>query len=204
MLEVAVYLLLATSALGLALLVVIYKSLKKDSKKRNKVEATLTRDQLAKLREEASRQYETAMVRQLQRFEKEMTKLTDDLLLKMQQKIGQPDVELEKTVNALVDATTQGYSAALDETVNGLKARLASADALLASHAQAADKAVQALVEERKAKVLSKLDATLEEIFADYMATVAAGLDLSDQQEYIIRQLESIKPQLIEDIKRVS
>jgi hypothetical protein len=36
------------------------------------------------------------------------------------------------------------------------------------------------------------------------MASVAAGLDLSDQQEYIIRQLESIKPQLIEDVRRAS
>jgi hypothetical protein len=159
---------------------------------------------LAKLREEASRQYEAAMVRELQRFEKEMAKLSNDLLVKIQQKVGQPDVELEKTVNALVDTTTRGYSTALEETITGLKARLATIDALLASHAESADKAVQALVEERKVKVLSKLDTSIEEIFADYMASVAAGLDLSDQQEYIIRQLESIKPQLIEDVRRAS
>jgi hypothetical protein len=204
MLEILVLVLLAVSAICLVLLISINNHLKKNNQKRNKHEASLSRDQLAKLREEASRQYEAAMVRELQRFEKEMAKLSNDLLVKIQQKVGQPDVELEKTVNALVDTTTRGYSTALEETITGLKARLATIDALLASHAESADKAVQALVEERKVKVLSKLDTSIEEIFADYMASVAAGLDLSDQQEYIIRQLESIKPQLIEDVRRAS
>jgi hypothetical protein len=83
-----------------------------------------------------------------------------------------------------------------------LKTRLATIDQMIAAHAEQADQAVQALVDERKAAALSRVDAALGELFADYMATVASGLDLSDQQALILQQLESIKPQLLEDIKR--
>ena len=163
----------------------------------------LSREQQAKLREEATQQYEAMMVRELQRFEKSMQKFSDELLTKMQTHIGNPDVELEKTINGLMTTTTDGYSAALEQSVGALKARLSSVDALLTTHAQGADGQIQALIEERKARALARADAELASIFSDYMAQVAAGLDYGDQQTYILQQLEAIKPQLVEDIKRV-
>ena len=148
-------------------------------------------------------QYEAMMVRELQRFEKGMQKFSDELLVKMQTHIGSPDVELEKTMSGLMATTTDGYNAALEQSVGTLKARLSSVDALLTSHAQGADAQIQALVEERKARALARAEAELVSIFSDYMAQVASGLDYGDQQTYILQQLEAIKPQLVEDIQRV-
>ncbi len=175
-----------------------------NSQKKTKPDPGLTRSAQAKLREEASHQYEAMMVRELQRFEKNMQKFSDELLSSMQQRVGQPDVDLEKTVDALVAATTQGYGLALEESVAALKARLSSLDALLVTHAEAADKDVQTLVAERKAKAVARVDASLASIFSDYMSTVASELDFSNQQDYIVAQLEAIKPQLKEDIQRAS
>lgn len=191
--------------LCIALLVMLVVQLRRLSRvnKKAKHPVGLTRDQQAKLREDAARQYEAMMVRELQRFEKSMQKFSDDLLANMQAHIGQPDVALEKTMHGLMDATTNGYGAALENSVAALKARLSSVDALLVSHAEAADAQILALVEDRKAKALSRVDSALASIFSDYMAQVAAGLDYGEQQAYIMAQLDALKPQLKEDIQRV-
>lgn len=165
-------------------------------------DSPLTKEQRTQLHQEASRQYEASMVRELKRFETEMSKLSDDLLGKLQAQIGNPEAQLQSTIEGLVQATTTGYSQALDTAVQQLKARLVSIDALIASHADAADKAVQAMVDERKAAAIHRVDESLGELFADYMTTVASGLDLSAQQDLIMQRLESIKPQLLEDVKR--
>lgn len=189
----------------IALLAVVLVKLQKLEKhhKKAKPVVSLTRAQQTQLHEEAGRQYEAMMVRELQRFEKSMQKFSDELLENMRQHVGQPDVQIAQTIEGLVGATTDGYSLALQEAVTALKARLSSVDALLASHAEAADKNVQALVEERKARAVSRADAALAGIFSDYMASVATNLDFGEQQDYVLAQLEAIKPQLLEDVKRV-
>ena len=197
-------LLIGLSVLILLVMVWLGARLQTLENRRAKVkhDSPLTKDQLAKLHEEASRQYEASMVRELKRFESELTKTSDDLLAKLKQQVGDPDAQLASTINGLMQTTTTGYTAALDQSVVQLKTRLATIDQMIATHAEQADQAVQALVDERKAAALSRVDAALGELFADYMATVASGLDLSDQQTLILQQLESIKPQLLEDIKR--
>lgn len=197
-------LLIGLSVLILLVMVWLGARLQTLENRRTKVkhDTPLTKDQLAKLHDEAAQQYEATMVRELKRFEGEMTKMSNDLLGKLQGQIGTPQAQLASTIDGLLQTTTHGYADALDQAVAQLKARLATVDALIASHAEQADKAVQVMVDERKATALARIDASLGEMFADYMATVASGLDLSDQQALILQQLESIKPQLVEDIKR--
>lgn len=203
--EVVLYAILVGLVMCIGLMVAVIMLLQKLNRVHKKAKPTigLSREQQAKLREEATQQYEAMMVRELQRFEKSMQKFSDELLVKMQTHIGNPDVELEKTMSGLMATTTDGYSTALEQSVGALKARLSSVDALLTSHAQGADGQIQALVEDRKARALARADAELASIFSDYMAQVATGLDYGDQQAYILQQLEAIKPQLVEDIRRV-
>lgn len=171
--------------------------------KKSKNMASLSHEQQVKLRDDAARQYEAMMVRELQRFEKNMQKFSDELLANTQAHVARPDIAIEKTLDGLMSTTTTGYSAALEKSVAALKARLSSVDALLVSHAEAADMQVQSLVEERKKRAITRVDTALANIFSDYMSQVAEGLDYGEQQAYILAQLEAIKPQLIEDIKRV-
>lgn len=204
--ELLLGIILAILAACLVLLGVVLTKLStlERHQKKAKPAVTLTRAQQTQLHDEAGRQYEAMMVRELQRFEKSMQKFSDELLENMHQHVGQPDVQISKTIEGLVSATTDGYSMALQEAVAALKARLSSVDALLSSHADAADKNVLALVEERKARAIQRADTALAAIFTDYMASVATSLDYGEQQDYVLAQLEAIKPQILEDIKRVS
>ena len=126
--ELLLFAVLVGIALCVGLLLVVISYLRKlgHTQKKSKAVVGLTREQQSKLREEATQQYEAMMVRELQRFEKSMQKFSDDLLANMQSHIGQPDVALEKTMSGLMSATTEGYSAALQESVAALKARLSS------------------------------------------------------------------------------
>ncbi len=202
--EALIWVLIGLMAMTLLVLAWIGTRLQRLEKARAKAvhDTPLSKDQLAKLRDEASQQYETTMVRELKRFEAEMAKMSEELLGKLRTQVSDPQAQLQTTINGLLAATTQGYQVALDEAVQQLRARLASVDRLIASHAEAADKAVQALVEERRTAALARLDHSLGEMFADYMTKVASGVDFGDQQELILQRLEAIKPQLLEDVKR--
>lgn len=163
----------------------------------------LEKTDIERLRADAVARYESVMARELIRFEAEIEKTSNDLLENLQAHTNKPDEKLMTVMNHMIQSTEAGYQTALDKLITNFSEQLKTMEADIVKRGRAAEQVSAQIIEDRKAAALKHIEGDLADIFNRYFTQVVSEIDLSDQQDLILAKLEAMKPQLLEDIKRV-
>ena len=163
----------------------------------------LTADERRELKKQAAAQYEVAMVRELKQFEGQLSQLSNSLLSELQADVKSSDASITQAAAQLTQQLSEQYTNLLTQATNQLQAHVTTVNQELTKQTAALEERLSTTALARQQAVVKRVDTELADILSEYLNGTLEQLDLTDQEQFILAQLEEIKPKLKEDLSHV-
>ena len=162
----------------------------------------LSKNEIDGLKKQAAAAYQASLEKELKQFEVGLNQLSRSMLDIFKKDVISANNIVNKTAMQLTDNLAKEYTDLLKQASSTIKANIIATDNELTEQTKQLAEDLKAIRLSRQEVAIKRVDSDIADILSQYLNAVLQELDLTDQEQFIMSKLESIKAPLLEDLKR--
>ena len=162
----------------------------------------LSKNEIDGLKKQAAAAYQVSLEKELKQFEAGLNQLSRSMLDDFKKDVISANNIVNKTAMQLTDNLAKEYTDLLKQASSTIKANIIATDNELTEQTKQLAEDLKAIRLSRQEVAIKRVDSDIADILSQYLNAVLQELDLTDQEQFIMSKLESIKAPLLEDLKR--